>query len=353
MESRINVTPGFCPNCGSILPPLKSQGSVICFLCSKEFDPSIFGRMEVEYTVHFNKIIDKRNKNKEVNEEESEGPVVERKCLKCGNNKMSYATLQLRSADEGQTTYRVTPSKFILLFLQKNKNMSEEEKNGKTDDGSEVTYEKAKEYWQTIEPTVCGMLGGLPEVGFLDIQASTRFLKLLFKFKPAPGRNRALDCGAGIGRVSKNLLMNEFQTVDLIEQDEKFCQKARESLANSGHLGEVFNVGLQDFNESDIKYDVVWSQWVLGHIEEPDLIQFFKRVSKMLNKNGIIVVKENFTKNNETIVDEIDSSVTRPRGHFKKILKESNLKIIKEERQTNFPKSLFPVYMLAMKPINK
>lgn len=67
-----------------------------------------------------------------------------------------------------------------------------------------------------------------------DIQASQSFLKILFKFKPAPGKARALDCGAGIGRVSKNLLMNEFQTVDLVEQDEKFCEKAREALTASG-----------------------------------------------------------------------------------------------------------------------
>jgi hypothetical protein len=38
MENAINVTPGFCPNCGTILPPLKAQGGVTCFLCSKEFE---------------------------------------------------------------------------------------------------------------------------------------------------------------------------------------------------------------------------------------------------------------------------------------------------------------------------
>lgn len=73
----------------------------------------------------------------------------------------------------------------------------------------------------------------------------------------------------------------------------------------------------------------------------------------MLNKNGLIVVKENFTKDNETIVDDVDSSVTRPLSKFKRLMKLADLKIIKEERQKNFPKSLFPVYMLAMKPVKK
>lgn len=188
---------------------------------------------------------------------------------------------------------------------------------------------------------------------FLDIQASVNFLKLLFKYKPSPGKARALDCGAGIGRVSKNLLMNEFQTVDLVEQDEKFCNKARESLGDSGHLGTIYNIGLQDFDDSGVKYDVVWSQWVHGHLTDEDLLRFFKRVSKVLDKNGMFVVKENFTKGDKTIADETDFSVTRPIAHFKKLLKQADLKIIKEARQTNFPKSLFPVYMLAMRPIAK
>lgn len=49
--------------------------------------------MFVEYKVHFNK------NTKQVDDDDSEndeGPVVDRVCKKCGNNSMSYATLQLR-----------------------------------------------------------------------------------------------------------------------------------------------------------------------------------------------------------------------------------------------------------------
>lgn len=235
-----------------------------------------------------------------------------------------------------------------------------------------TTYDKAKAYWNKVDPSISGMLGGIAEVGYigkynffriflrchdflriLDIQASSNFLKLLFKFKPAPGKTRALDCGAGIGRVSKNLLMNEFEEVSLVEQDEKFCAKARETLSTSGRLGEIYNMGLQDFDETGKRYDVVWSQWVLGHLTDEDLVCFFKRISKLLEKNGMFVVKENFTKNDKTVHDETDSSVTRPLSLFKKLVKKADLKIVKEARQTNFPKNLFPVYMIAMRPIAK
>lgn len=61
--------------------------------------------MEVEYTIPFNKIPSKKSRANEPDEDEAEGPVIDRKCPKCNNDRMSYATLQLRSADEGQTVF--------------------------------------------------------------------------------------------------------------------------------------------------------------------------------------------------------------------------------------------------------
>ena len=54
--------------------------------------------------------------------------------------------------------------------------MSEEENKLKSADSGGTTYDKAKDYWQTVEPTVCGMLGGIPEVGFIGEN-----LNLMFK----------------------------------------------------------------------------------------------------------------------------------------------------------------------------
>lgn len=62
--------------------------------------------LEVKYVVEFN------TKSEYIEEQQlksaqskSDGPIVERRCPKCGNDTMSYASLQLRSADEGQTIF--------------------------------------------------------------------------------------------------------------------------------------------------------------------------------------------------------------------------------------------------------
>lgn len=70
-----------------------------------------FGNMELFMNIEFNSSDtytgskSKKERKAKITEKESEGPVIERRCPKCGNDKMSYATLQLRSADEGQTVF--------------------------------------------------------------------------------------------------------------------------------------------------------------------------------------------------------------------------------------------------------
>ena len=88
-----------------------------------------------------------------------------------------------------------------------------------------ISYEKAAEYWSDIPPTIDGMLGGFAKISGTDIDGSSKFLKGLFRIDDAPGNDRCLDCGAGIGRISKHLLQRHFSTVDLVEQNPKFLEQ--------------------------------------------------------------------------------------------------------------------------------
>ncbi|XP_020815180.1 alpha N-terminal protein methyltransferase 1 [Drosophila serrata] len=213
-------------------------------------------------------------------------------------------------------------------------------------------YKKAQKYWAEVPATVNGMLGGLGFISAIDIQGSSVFLREI----RVPGTRLALDCGAGIGRVTRNLLMPRFCRVDLVEQDQAFAEKARQYCTSenviSGQVGEIYNVGLQEFTPTQ-QYDLIWSQWVLGHLTDSDLVAFFRRIRQALAPGAFFCLKENVSSSKKTVEDEEDSSVTRPLEHYERFLKEAGFRVVRKVKQKNFPKDLFPVYMIACKPFSK
>ena len=61
-----------------------------------------------------------------------------------------------------------------------------------------------------------GNLGGFEQLHPIDIEFSRKVVDDLLK-KDLMSRERALDCGSGIGRVSEHLLSEVFTKVDLVD----------------------------------------------------------------------------------------------------------------------------------------
>lgn len=104
-------------------------------------------------------------------------------------------------------------------------------------------------------------------LGFFCPPLSSDFCPL----KDSEGKTRtgcALDCGAGIGRITKRLLLPLFQTVDLVDVTQEFLDKAQFFLGDEGkRVGKYICCGLQDFVPEAGRYDVIWIQWVIGESE--------------------------------------------------------------------------------------
>jgi len=158
--------------------------------------------------------------------------------------------------------------------------------------------------------------------------------------------------------VTKQVLIKAFDHVDLVENSAAFVKQAREEYLKveieSGKVGEVRCSGLQDvtFEGSDWegRFDVIWCQWVLGHLTEEDLIAFFNRCKKGLKPGGLIFVKENNAKIG-IVIDEEDSSMTRSDQVWKEMFQKSGLKLLRDEVQKGFPSGLFAVKMYALEPV--
>lgn len=174
-------------------------------------------------------------------------------------------------------------------------------------------------------------------------------------------RVRALDVGAGVGRVTSDVLLHLVSDVVLVEPVSGFIQEAlRRGTASAagtlvpdrshapwkgirdGHRSVTFVQGtLQELDpahplqgaaatllgrvgytpqEDDIDsgFDVIWCQWCLGHLRDADLVAFLRRCRAALRnrEKSIVIVKENLCQDGSdgsprTSFDESDSSLTR------------------------------------------
>ncbi|KAF3909735.1 hypothetical protein AA313_de0209502 [Arthrobotrys entomopaga] len=214
------------------------------------------------------------------------------------------------------------------------------------------------QYWSTIPSTVDGMLGGYPQVSRTDLQTSSNFLAKLKPQMPVPedGVKRGADCGAGIGRITKGLLLKHLDTVDVVEPIKKFTDELLASTTDtpsSGKIGQIYNVGLESWQPEEGKYWCIWNQWCLNYLTDSDLVLYLSRCAKALTAGGMIFIKENNTNNDDNIFDEEDSSVTRTDANFRRIFAEAGLVVVKSELQRGFPQrlQLFPVRMYALRPV--
>lgn len=71
------------------------------------FFVTVYGKSESAYEIILNSVEDIDNvvKTERKKGDTDDGPIAERRCNACGHNQMSYAAVQLRSADEGQTVF--------------------------------------------------------------------------------------------------------------------------------------------------------------------------------------------------------------------------------------------------------
>ncbi|KAG8743314.1 hypothetical protein FRC12_015082 [Ceratobasidium sp. 428] len=254
------------------------------------------------------------------------------------------------------------------------------------------------DYWDTQEASIDGVLGGfgngpLPRI---DSLSSRQFLMSLrtdlcrvpsaLRRLDAPRldvprrRVRALDVGAGIGRVTASVLLPLVDDVVLVEPVEHFISRAMQDspkwkgIPDSSKSVTFVRSPLQSFDPAVVPqghragrpfdpsspetgFDVVWCQWCLGHLPDDDLVEFFKRSKAVLRgpedpqrpqDAGVVIVKENTTEDGVggapvSTYAEDDSSVTRSDAAWRQLFQRAGLVVIKDEVQKGLPVDLLEV----------
>ncbi|XP_054443575.1 N-terminal Xaa-Pro-Lys N-methyltransferase 2 [Pteronotus mesoamericanus] len=210
-------------------------------------------------------------------------------------------------------------------------------------------YARAKLFYREVPATEEGMMGNFIELSNPDIQASREFLRKFVGGPGGAGTDCALDCGSGIGRVSKHVLLPVFNSVELVDMMESFLLEAQNYLQVHGDKVENYHCSsLQEFTPLLGRYDVIWIQWVSGYLTDKDLVAFLSRCREGLKEHGVIVLKDNVAREG-CVLDTSDSSVTRDMHILHSLIRKSGLVALAQEKQYGFPEQCMPVWMLALR----
>lgn len=111
----------FCTECHNILDLPDVEDSVACHICGKTYTALFFENKKTTYisTLYSDnklKAMSKDDTGVKKSDEANHGAVINEKCPRCNHNELTFHTMQLRSADEGQTIFYQCPKcRFVIL----------------------------------------------------------------------------------------------------------------------------------------------------------------------------------------------------------------------------------------------
>jgi protein N-terminal methyltransferase len=232
---------------------------------------------------------------------------------------------------------------------------------------NDAWYTRAADYYEEYCPeTLEGVLGGFANITDIDLNGSKRFVDHVVNqhILPKKGNKVSMDkesnsiwmegagceCGAGIGRVTKGLLLQlPITRCDLVESSRRLLSAAPVFIGDPGASRcRYICESLQTWVPMKKTYSIIWIQWVLVYLTDADIIQFLSNCGEALTTNGVLFLKENVCEKEMFVLDREDASVTRSLPYLHKLIEAAGLVIIAQEMQNDFPEEIFPVPMIAL-----
>ena len=190
-----------------------------------------------------------------------------------------------------------------------------------------------------------------------DIRHSLAFLDALRARRPTMILRAALDAGAGVGRVTKHVLLRRCDHVCLVEPCERWHKQSRRYLGNKRagacafvcsrleELSMASGPRTSGSSPEQQQYDLVWIQWTLQYLIDAHVVSALRVLASYLTTEGVLVLKENLpcpktgsgaTTSNAFRVDTPEGpheryDVTRPDEHHMWLFECAGLEVEHKE----------------------
>ena len=163
-------------------------------------------------------------------------------------------------------------------------------------------YQANETYWRdggyggtTDDEAMIGDTGGVQDGG-----EGLAFLDRLLRDRRCNNNktNQAIDAGAGVGRVTKHVLLKRYDSVQLVEADSGWSKQSRNYLGRKRSAKCTFTCArLEDLDVPTMlesSADLVWLQWTLQYLTDRDAVIVLRKLASCLVKDtGFLIVKEN------------------------------------------------------------
>jgi hypothetical protein len=167
--------------------------------------------------------------------------------------------------------------------------------------------------------------------------------------------NHAIDIGAGVGRVTKLILLKRYNQVHLVEGDEGWSKRSRVYLGRKRAARCSFaHQRLDEVTHQDVlrwcdncpskKVDLIWIQWTLQYLIDADVVTLLQILAEGLRPGtGIMIVKENRPYGNARedrfqmdvpggCGNNARYDITRPNHHHQLLFQKAGLTIVFAEQ---------------------
>ena len=169
--------------------------------------------------------------------------------------------------------------------------------------------------------------------------------------------SRALDVGAGDGRVTKDLLHRLFAAVDLLEPYKDYIDKIKQVKPVLPRLEHVDHAKMQEYQWKEM-YSLILLFWCSGYVDDEELESFLKsakqhlvqeakRATRKSGRTAFIVVFDNISNAGDGTLWREGQRI-REEATFAKIFSRANLTIWEEEPLAVLEDNDFPVKMWAL-----
>ena len=161
----------------------------------------------------------------------------------------------------------------------------------------------------------------------------------------------AVDVGAGLGRITKGILLKRYDEIHLVEGNAAYSKRSKIKLGKKKAKRCIFTqCYLQDITPETLRrptnhqpvVDLIWIQWTLQYLIDDDVVDCLKLLAQSLRPRvGRLVVKENrpygLQREDRFQMDtpageNVRYDITRPDAHHRLLFRLAGLEVQSMER---------------------